>query len=90
MVDEQFPLQRKILKGQVAVRNEGAGVNARREMNRRTTGTGWLEAAFIPVLLFMCCCFFFFYLISSQGHTQWGCTSENVKLGSSLFLQGFF
>lgn len=58
MVDEQFPLQRKILKGQVAVRNEGAGVNARREMNRRTTGTGWLEAAFIPVLLFMCCCFF--------------------------------
>lgn len=33
MVDEQFPLQRKILKGQVVVRNEEASVCARCEMN---------------------------------------------------------
>lgn len=33
MVDEQFPLQRKILKGQVVVRNEEASVYARSEMN---------------------------------------------------------
>lgn len=33
MVDEQFPLQRKILKGQVVVRNEGTSVFARSEMN---------------------------------------------------------
>lgn len=33
MVDEQFPLQRKILKGQVVVRNEETSVCARSEMN---------------------------------------------------------
>lgn len=33
MVDEQFPLQRKILKGQVVVRNEEASIYVRSEMN---------------------------------------------------------
>lgn len=33
MVDEQFPLQRKILKGQVVVRNEETSTCARREKN---------------------------------------------------------
>lgn len=33
MVDEQFPLQRKILKGQVDVRNEETSIYARSEMN---------------------------------------------------------
>lgn len=36
MVDEQFPLQRKILKGQVDVRNEETSVCARIEMNNNT------------------------------------------------------
>lgn len=33
MVDEQFPLQRKILKGQVDVRNEETSIYARSEKN---------------------------------------------------------
>lgn len=36
MVDEQFPLQRKILKGQVVVRNEGTGACSRSEMNNNS------------------------------------------------------
>lgn len=34
MVDEQLPMQRKILKGQVAARNEETSVRARSEINK--------------------------------------------------------
>lgn len=34
MVDEQLPMQRKILKGQVAARNEEANVLVRKEINK--------------------------------------------------------
>lgn len=40
MVDEQFPLQRKILKGQVVVRNEEANMYARSEMNNSGVNAG--------------------------------------------------
>lgn len=42
MVDEQLPLQRKILKGQVVVRNKGTGVYARSEMNNSGVHSGLL------------------------------------------------
>ena len=51
MVDEQFPLQRKILKGQVVVRNEETSVHARSE---KWTTAAWISASF----------FFFFFLFS--------------------------
>lgn len=35
MVDEQFPLQRKILKGQVDVRNEETSIYDRSEKNNK-------------------------------------------------------
>lgn len=34
MVDEQLPMQRKILKGQVAARNEETSVGVRSEINK--------------------------------------------------------
>lgn len=34
MVDEQLPMQRKILKGQVAARNEETSVHVRSEINK--------------------------------------------------------
>lgn len=35
MVDEQLPMQRKILKGQVAARNEETNVHVRSEINNK-------------------------------------------------------
>lgn len=35
MVDEQLPMQRKILKGQVAARNEETNVGVRSEINKK-------------------------------------------------------
>lgn len=41
MVDEQLPMQRKILKGQVAARNEETNVGVRSEINKKRVDV-WL------------------------------------------------
>lgn len=85
MVDEQLPLQRKILKGQVVVRNEETSVHARSEMNN--SGVNF------RLLLFLC---LFTWQISlsvpRQGQTM-GCT-EGLKWSKCQvkikFISSFF
>lgn len=53
MVDEQLPMQRKILKGQVAARNDETSVRVGSEINK-------------CVLLWMLYSLFFFFLVTQQ------------------------
>lgn len=73
MVDEQFPLQRKILKGQVVVWNEEASICARREMND--------SSVHFRIVLFLCASLGRW--VSWQGQTM-GCT-EGLKWSKCQF-----
>lgn len=88
MVDEQLPMQRKILKGQVAARNEETSVRVGSEINK-------------CVLLWMLYwLFFFFFLVTQQVKFVCDMTRSNddkqcgvkvLKMASSdqVYILGF-
>lgn len=85
MVDEQFPLQRKILKGQVDVRNE--------ETSERRGRENCICVLFRLALLFTFVTWYISLSITSQGQTN-GCTvggkNVQINLRASLFLMYFY
>lgn len=83
MVDEQFPLQRKILKGQVDVRNEETSIYARSEKNN--------SAVNFRLVFFLCVYYmadkFVYILTRSNSWMHRGVkTTQTVKLRASLYL----
>lgn len=82
MVDEQFSLQRKILKGQVDVRNEETSICTRSEQNKKQSNSR-------IILLFLLITWKISLSTSQQGQTT-GCTwadfQVEIKFISSVFM----